>query len=351
MNSTSKGYGTLYTFFEDEERMKYYRQAAAHGNLTAMKELAYFLRYGKGIEQNCRESFQWYLRAASFYDVDAIFTVAEMYAAEIGTAQNLPKSLELYKKIANSNLFEKIDRKFAAKKIAYIYEKFFNDGRMMIKWLKKSALLGDTDARFFIAEIYRDGKFIESSGEDALKWFTAILNDKNLSNEERYSAAFEIAQMFHKGKAVARSDTEAVKYFKLSTKANIVIARRAYNTLAQIYCTSKEIAPNIGMVLHWLKKAIDVGSRQAMWIATKIYRDGKFGVRQNGEKALAILFESAEQNFDTVNKVSAMRMIAEMYDKGLAVPEDKQKAVKLYQEADLISSEWIQAINNLQLQV
>ncbi len=349
MNSTSKGYGTLYTFLEDSERMKYYRQAAAHGNLTAMKELAYFLRYGKGIEQDCRESFQWYLRAASFNDVDAILAVAEMYA-EIGTAQNLPKALEIYKKIANSNLYEKIDRKYAAKKIAYIYEKFFHDGRMMIKWLKKSILLGDTKARFRIAEIYRDGKYIEPSGEDALKWFTAILDDKKLSDEERYSAAFEIAQIFHTGTIVPRSDTEAVKYFKLSTKANVVTARRAYNTLAKIYCTGKEIAPNIGMVLHWLKKAIGVGSRQAMWIATKIYRDGKFGVRQNGEKALEIMLEPATQNFDTISKVSAMRMIAEMYDKGLAVPEDKPKAAELYQESDLISNEWIQAINNLQIQ-
>lgn len=76
---SSKEYGALYTFFEDSESMNYYRQAAAHGNLTAMKKLAYFLRYGKGIEQDCRES-----------------NVAEMYAAGIGTAQNLPKSLEIY---------------------------------------------------------------------------------------------------------------------------------------------------------------------------------------------------------------------------------------------------------------
>lgn len=349
---SSKGYGTLYTFFEDSERIKYYRQAAAHGNLTAMKELAYFLRYGKGVEPDFRESFQWYLRAASFNDVDAILTVAEMYAAGIGTTQNIPKALEIYKKIANSNHSEKIDRKFAAKKIVYIYEKFFHDGRMMIKWLKKSALFGDTSARFRIAEFYRDGsKCIEPSGEDALKWFTAILDDKKLSDEERYSAAFEIAQIFHNGTIVSRSDTEAVKYFKLSTKANVVIARIAYNALAKIYCTSKEIAPNIGMVLHWLKKAIGVGSRQAMWIATKIYRDGKFGVRQNGEKALEILREPAEQNFDTMSKIAALRMIAEMYEKGLSIPEDKQKADELYQESDLISNEWIQAINNMQLQV
>ena len=163
MYSTSKGFGTLYTFFEDEERMKYYRQTAAHGDLTAMKELAYFLRYGKGIEQDLRESFKWYLRAASFNDVDAILNVAEMYAEGIATTQDILKALELYKKIANSNLSEKINRKYSAKKIAYIYEKIFSDGAMTIKWLKKSALLGDSDARFKIAEIYRDGKLVESS--------------------------------------------------------------------------------------------------------------------------------------------------------------------------------------------
>ena len=86
---------------------------------------------------------------------------------------------------------------------------------MLIKWLKKSALFGDIDARFRIAEIYRDGKYIEPSGEDALKWFNAILNDKNVPNAERYSAALEIAQIFHNGTIVPRSDTEAVKYFKL----------------------------------------------------------------------------------------------------------------------------------------
>ncbi len=65
---------------------------------------------------------------------------------------------------------------------------------------------------------------------------------------------------------------------------------------------------------------------------------------------MEILRDPATQNFDTISKVSAMRMIAEMYDKGLAVPEDKPKAAELYQESDLISNEWIQAINNLQIQ-
>lgn len=41
--------------------------------------------------------------------------------------------------------------------------------------------------------------------------------------------------------------------------------------------------------------------------------------------------------------------LAEIYDKGLGVPEDKEKAANLYQEAARINDEWINAINNLQM--
>ena len=54
-------------------------------------------------------------------------------------------------------------------------------------------------------------------------------------------------------------------------------------------------------------------------------------------------------NFEMVQKVVALRMIVEIYDKGLGVPADKEKAANLYQEATRINDEWINDINNLQL--
>lgn len=176
---------------------------------------------------------------------------------------------------------------------------------------------------------------------------TKILNDKNLPNNERYSAAFEIAKILHEGKIVPRSDTASIKYFALSAKAGIVTARVAYNTLAKIYF-GDGFNPNIEMVLHWLKKAVDAGSNEATWTLAKIFRDGKFGVPQNGEKALEILRVPASKDFDAINKTTALRMIAEIHDKGLGVPVDKEKAAELYREAESISAKWIYAINRLQ---
>ena len=106
---------------------------------------------------------------------------------------------------------------------------------------------------------------------------------------------------------------------------------------------------NIVMALRWLEKVIEDGSNKAACAVAKIFRGVKFCVPQDGEKALEILRVSASKKFDVINKVAALRMIAEMYDKGLGVPEDKEKAANLYQEATRINDEWIHAINNLEL--
>ena len=343
------GYGFgKYSFLEGTERLRVYRETASHGDLTSMKELAYILKNEMGSLQELQESFKWYLRAAAAKDNEAILNVGDMLRDGIGTEQNPVAAIEYYKKVVNAPRAHHTERKSAVNKIAYTYEKYLNDGEKAVKWLKKSVLLGNRDARIKIAEIYRDGRGLEADGEKAIEWFTKILNDKSLSESERFAAAFEIAKMFRKGIAVEQSDEKSVKFFKLATKSSLTIARTACNELVKIYCSSKEITPNVGMAIHWLKKSSELGSKKANFTLAKIFRDGADGVNQNGEKALKFLEESASNNFDTMNKVAAMRIIAEMYAKGLAVAEDKEKADRLYQEAAKINSEWNRALNNLQ---
>jgi|GEM_PF-2788311 len=343
------GYGFgKYSFLEGTERLRVYRETASHGDLTSMKELAYILKNEMGSLQELQESFKWYLRAATSKDNEAILNVGDMLRDGIGTEQNPVAAIEYYKKVVNAPRAHHTERKSAANKIAYTYEKYLNDGEKAVKWLKKSVLLGNRDARLKIAEIYRDGRGLKPDGEKAIEWFTKILNDKSLSESERFAAAFEIAKMFRKGIGVEQSDEKSVKFFKLAAKSNLTIARTACNELVKIYCASKEITPNVGMAIHWLRKSSELGSKKATFTLAKIFRDGADGVNQNGEKALKFLEETASNNFDTINKVAAMRIIAEMYAKGLAVAEDKEKADRLYREAAQINSEWNRALNNLQ---
>lgn len=336
-----------YEFAEDEEKMRFYREMANHGYLTPMKKLAYVLRYVKKSPQNLNESFKWYLKAASLDDPESILAVGDMLRDGHGTEQNPVRAIEYYKKVANNSHAHKVDRKAAASRLAYTYENFLEDGKNAIKWLKKSFRLGNTDARLKIAEIYRDGKGIKADGEKAIEWFTKILDDQSLSNFERYFPALEIAKMFRKGISVPRSDEKSIKYLKLAANAGIPIARIAFDELVKIYCTSEEITPNIETTIYWLKNAAGVGSRKAVFTIAEILRDGKFDFNQNGEKVLEFL-EATVNNLDTMSKVSAMRIIAEIYGKGEAVPQNKEKSEELSIEASSIMERWTYALNNLQ---
>lgn len=104
-----------------------------------------------------------------------------------------------------------------------------------------------------------------------------------------------------------------------------------------------DVTPNIVMATRWMEKVIKGGSNKVACAVAKIFRDGKFGVSQDCEKALEISVLALKI------KSPLCRMIAEMYDKGLGVTEDKEKSANLYQEATRINDEWINDINNLQL--
>ena len=330
----------------DEEKIRFYIETASHGWLNSMKKLAYILRYEKKSPQNLNEAFKWYLKAASLDDHESMIAVGDMLRDGHGTEQNPTQAIEYYKKVANNRHADKVDRKVAVYRLAYTYENFLEDGKNAIKWLKKSFRLGNTDARLKIAEIYRDGKGIKADGEKAIEWFTKILDDKSLLNFDRYFPALEIAKMYRKGIAVPRSDEKSIKYLKLAANAGIPIARIAFDELVKIYCTSEEITPNIEMAMYWLKNAAGVGSRKAVFTIAKILRDGKFDVAQNEEKLLEFL-EATTNNLDTMSKVSAMRIIAEIYGKGEIVPQNKEKSEELSIEASSIMKRWTYALNNL----
>ena len=333
-----------YWFLEGEERMRVYRKTASRGDLTSMKELAYILKTDLRTPQDLKESFKWYLKASAFHDSEATLAVGDMLRDGIGTDKDPVKAIDFYKKVVNNRFSKHIDRKNAINKIAYTYEKFLNDNEKAVQWLQKSFRLGDLNSRVKIAKLYRD----ENSGEKSVEWFQKILDDKSLPEQDRYSAALEIAKIFHDGKIIEKSDQLAIKYLKIATKAEIPIARNACNGLVQIYSTSDEITPNIGMAIYWLRKAAELGSRHATLTISKIFSEGKFGVRQDGEKALKILEESLANEFDTLHKTKIMNVIADMYSKGQAIPKNQEKADNLHRESARIRQEWFRALNNLQ---
>ena len=315
------------------------RQRANHGDISAMRELGFFLR--NEAERNYSEAFKWFIKAANFGDASAFLIVGDMCRFGQGTPRNPQKALECYEKVALNRRVDIFQRQDAASRIAHTYENDLADGENAVRWLKILIRLGQPAARFKIAEIFRDGRGLAPSGEKAVSHFTHIINDENLPDDLRYSAALEVGKIFRTGTVVERNEKIALKYFKIAARADEPISREACLAIAEI-CGS---SANVDNLIQALTTAANSDSHKATRILSDIFRDGKFGVKKNIKLALELLAKEAANDLSISDKIIALRKSAMIYRE-----LDPAKADELSREAERLSNAWTQNIDRLQTQ-
>ena len=285
------------------------RQRANHGDISAMRELGFELR--NEAERNYSEAFKWFIKAANFGDASAFLIVGDMCRFGQGTPRDTIKALDCYKKVANNSSVNLLAQQEAVSRIAHTYENDFANGAKAVRWLKRLIRLGQPAARFKIAEIYRDGRGLAPSGEKAVYHFTQIINDETLSDTLRYSAALEVGKIFHAGKIIERNDKIALQCFKIAACAYKPISAESLIYIAEI-CSDKTESTD-DKTVEVLSAASEAGSHRATRILSDIFRDGKFGVNQNYERALELLAKDIANDFSIVDKIIALRKSATIY--------------------------------------
>ena len=313
------------------------RQRANHGDIFAMRDLG--LSLCDEAEQKFSEAFKWFIKAANFGDATAFLLVGDMCRFGQGTPRDPIKALECYKKVANDFSVNILDRKDAVIRIAHTYENDLSDGARAVRWLKRLIRLGDDSARFKIAEIFRDGRGLEPSGEKAVENFTHIINDETLPENLRCSAALEVGKIFHAGKIVERDDKIAFEHFKIAIGGDEAISREACLYIAEI-CTSSD---NVDDLIKALTVASNADGHKTTRILSDIFRDGKFGVKKNLTLALEILSKDAANSFSLIDQIIALRKSAEIYREF-----DVAKSDELSREAERLSREWTKNFDVLQ---
>jgi TPR repeat protein len=82
---------------------EFYEMAARQGDSPAMDRLGVlYYQGGPGLRKDEKQSFEWFLRAASFGIVDSMFAVGCFYAEGFGTSKNL-KEARKWLKLAADN--------------------------------------------------------------------------------------------------------------------------------------------------------------------------------------------------------------------------------------------------------
>jgi len=124
-------------------------------NLVASHLLAWMYDTGQGIEQDYKQAFEWYKKAADAGYGDAQLRLAEMYQLGLGIEQNNQLAIEWYQTAAEQDYHK------AQRVLADLYRTgtlLKQDSKLAFKWYKKAAVLEDLPAQYALAEMYYQGE-------------------------------------------------------------------------------------------------------------------------------------------------------------------------------------------------
>jgi len=164
----SKGQGVEQDY---KEAFKWFSKAADQGDASAQYFLGGMYYSGEGVEQDYKQAFKWHTKAADQGDASAQFSLGVMYSKGQGVEQD--------------------------------YKEAF-------KWFSKAADQGDASAQFNLGVMYYEGQGVEQDYKQAFKWHTKAA-DQGVAG-----AQFNLGQMYWQGRGVVEDFVEAYKWFLLA---------------------------------------------------------------------------------------------------------------------------------------
>jgi TPR repeat protein len=146
-------------------------------------------------------------------------------------------------------------------------------------------------------------------------------NPKNPGETRDPLALSNLGFIYDYGLGVREDKKKAIRFYKKASKRRCTIAQ--YN-LAKAY----ELEKNLEKALKWYQLAAEKGFAPAQYILGSAFRDGKFGLQPDLQEAFNYFLLSATQG-----DRSGQNAIGLMYEDGLGVQQDIEKAIALYVRA------------------
>jgi len=256
-----------------QEAIDYYRKAADKGNYSAMANLAWYYRNGKGIAQNESKAMELYKKAADKGNINGMGYIGRSYYKD----QNYQEAMEWFKKS------EEKGSASACYNIGTYYLVVSKDYNEALQWLKKAAQKGHSGSMNNIATMYYSGQGVSQNYQEAMKWFSKAAEKDNVT------AMGQIAYFYMHGYGVTQNCEKSIQW-------NLKVVEKGkadggiYYGLGECYFYLK----NYEKAMEWLLKA---------------YEETKSG----------------EVHSEEYKKLAKNR-IAEMYEGGLSVKKDKKLA-------------------------
>lgn len=305
-----------------DEIIQDYNYSSSFNNLGNIYE------YGHaGVDINYQTAFDYYEKAASMYNAQAVENLADMYALGKGVDKNISKALELYVKAANHN---NRNAQWEIGRAYYDGECFNQDYLQAKKWFEKSAFMGNSDNAYnMLGILYKNGYGVTQDYLKAIEYYTKA-HDLDAGD---YGTT-NLGHMYRNGEGVDQNYTKAVELYQIAAnKGN----KYGQGNLAAMYLNGYGVTQNYTKAAEYYTLAAEQGLDWAQRNLAHLYYDGN-GVTQNYDTAYTWYLKAAEQG-DT----SAMTYVGGYYSSGTgSITENKTTSFEWYRKAAVNGNIWAQ---------
>ena len=255
-----------------DEGLKWLHKAADTGETSAWTTLGSIYESGNGgVSKDIREAIRWYTKAATNRDVSSELHLAELYR-DNEEIKNLQESFNWFLKVAqqfdsSTNRLDKIFTQVAVVPVAKAYDKGLGvdqDKTEAIKWYKKAADAGETEAEWRLGVKYNVGDGVDIDMQKALQWYLKAANTPKefgiIVLPGVAEAQRNIGYLYRDGEGVAQDAQEAFGWFMKAAEngdsASQCEVAKAYNTGIGVLQDNQK-------AFNWYQKAAYQGNKLA----------------------------------------------------------------------------------------
>lgn len=143
------------------------------------------------------------------------------------------------------------------------------------KEFKEAAERNHIKAQINLGAMYRNGRCLPKSDEEAVKWFRMAAEQKDAEGQ------FQLALMYMDGRGVAKSEEEGIKLLQLAAAQNLVEAQAG---LGNIYLKGIGVKKNPEEAYKWFHKGALLENQFCMRMLGDMYLKGQ-GVKKDHVQA------------------------------------------------------------------
>ena len=202
---------------DDEEAVKWYRQAAEQGHAAAQKKLGWMYANGRGVRQDDEEAVKWYRLVAEQGHAAAQNKLGWMYANGRGVRQDDEEAVKWYRLAAEQGhaaaRYNLGGMYYNGCGVQKNYEK-------AVKWYRRAAKQGLATARYNLGVMYYNGCGVQKNYEKAVKWY------RRAAEQGHADAQTNLGWMYENGRGVRQDDEMAVKWYRLAAEQGHAAARQ-----------------------------------------------------------------------------------------------------------------------------